>query len=106
MGDELFDQEEEGFKILLSKKFELFRKLINHMVEHDLERARITTEQACRVAMYAHETYFRHLRLYDFVFKNAKMSEMKRVNVTVEQPLCGIDLSHAMMHSEEANLSS
>ena len=84
MGDELFDQEEEGFKILLSKKFELFRKLINQMVEHDLERARITTEQACRVAMYAHETYFRHLRLYDFAFKNAKMSEMKRVNITVE----------------------
>ena len=92
--------------MLLSKKFELFRKLINRMVEHDLERARITTEQACRVAMYAHETYFRHLRLYDFVFKNAKMSEMKRVNITVEEPRCYQDLSHAMMHSDEANLSS
>ena len=96
----------KSFKILLSKKFELFRKLINHMVEHDLERARITTEQACRVAMYAHETYFRHLRLYDFVFTNAKMSEMKRINISVEDPRCGQDLSQAMMHAEETNLES
>lgn len=102
MGDELFDQEEEAFKILLTNKFDLFRKLIARMVEHELERARITREQARRLAIYVHETYFRHLRLYDFVFKNAKLSEMKRVNISVAVPQCGLGLSHAMEHLEQA----
>ena len=106
MGDELFDQEEEGLKMLLSKKFDLFRKLINRMVEHELEIARISMEQARRLAIYLHETYFRHLRLYDFVFKNAKMSEVKRITLTVAEPLCGPGLEQAMsMAFEDAELS-
>ena len=56
------------------------------MIEHDLERARISMEQARRLAIYLHETYFKHLRLYDFVFKNAKLSEVKRVTISVCEP--------------------
>ena len=72
--------------MLLSKKFDLFRKLLTRMIEHDLERARISMEQARRLAIYLHETYFKHLRLYDFVFKNAKLSEVKRVTISVCEP--------------------
>ena len=44
-----------------------------------------------------HETYFRHLRLYDFVLKNTKLSEVKRVNIPVAEPKSGESLSKAMV---------
>ena len=97
----MFDQEEEAFKMLLSKKFETFRRLLTGMIEHDLEDARITMEQARRVAIYAHETYFRHLRLYDFVLKNTKLSEVKRVFIPVAEPKCGDDLNKAMVLADD-----
>ena len=97
----MFDQEEEAFKMLLSKKFEMFRRLLTGMIEHDHESARITMEQARRVAMYAHETYFRHLRLYDFVLKNTKLSEVKRVYIPVAEPKSGDDLNKAMVLADD-----
>jgi len=51
--------------------------------------------------MYAHETFFRHLRLYDFVLKNTKLSEVKRVQMPIEQPNCGKDLTTALALSDE-----
>ena len=98
----MVDQEEEAFKVLLNKKFELFRKLIACTVDHELESARVTIEQARRIAIYAHETYFRHLRLYDFVLKNAKLSEVKRVTIPIAEPKCGKDLSQAMVLADDS----
>ena len=98
----MFDQEEEAFKMLLSKKFEMFRRLLTGMIEHDVEDARITIEQARRVAIYAHETYFRHLRLYDFVLKNTKLSEVKRVYIPMAEPKCGDDLNKAMVLADDS----
>lgn len=40
----MFDQEEEAFKVLLSKKFTLFKKLIHETIEHEHVPARITVE--------------------------------------------------------------
>ena len=87
--------------MLLSKKFDMFRRILTGMIEHDLEGARITMEQARRVAIYAHETYFRHLRLYDFVLKNTKLSEVKRVYIPVAEPKCGDDLNKAMVLADD-----
>ena len=86
---------------MLSKKFELFRRLISGTLDHDHEPARITLEQARRVAIYAHETYFRHLRLYDFVLKNTKLSEVKRVHIPIVAPNCGDELCKAMALADE-----
>lgn len=86
----------------MSKKFELFRKLISATVEHELESARVTIEHARRIAIYVHETYFRHLRLYDFVLKNAKLSEVKRVTIPIAEPKCGKDLSQAMILADDS----
>ena len=97
----MIDQEEEAFKQLLNQKFELFRRLLQGVLEHELETARVTVEQARRVAMYAHETYFRHLRLFDFVLKNTKLSEVKRVFIPVEMPNAGKDLSTALTLADE-----
>ena len=98
----MIDQEEEAFKALLAKKFALFRNLISSTLEHDHEPARITLEQARRVALYAHETYFRHLRLYDFVLKNTKLSEVKRVHIPIIEPNCGDDLCKAMVLADDS----
>ena len=87
---------------MLNKKFDLFKKLINEAVEHEHEPARISLEQARRIAIYTHETYFRHLRLYDFVLKNTKLSEVKRVFIPVAEPKCGEDLTKAMVLADDS----
>ena len=98
----MVDKEEEAFKQLLNIKFELFRKLIHQTIEHEHEPARISMEQARRIALYVHETYFRHLRLYDFVLKNTKLSEVKRVHIAVPEPKSGEDLSKAMVLADDS----
>ena len=51
-----------------------------------------------------HETFFRHLRLYDFVLKNTKLSEVKRVSIPVAEPKTGDQLDKAMvLAGEKAN---
>ena len=102
----MVDQEEEAFKQLLSSKFSLFRKLLAGTLDHELESARINVEHARRIANYIHETYFRHLRLYDFVLKNTKLCEVKRVTVHIAQPKCGETLSKAMALVDDSGVSS
>ena len=53
-------------------------------------------EHARRVAKYAQETFFKHLRLYDFVLKNTKLSEVKRIIIPIAEPKCGEELSKAI----------
>ena len=48
-----------------------------------------------------HETYFRHLRLYDFVLKNTKLSEVKRVYIPIAEPKSGDELSKAMVLADD-----
>ena len=98
----MIDQEEEAYKTLLNKKFDLFRRLIHGTTEHEFEAARINIEQARRIAMYMHQTYFRHLRLYDFVLKNTKLSEVKRVHIPVAEPKAGDELAKAMVLADDS----
>ena len=53
--------------------------------------------------MYMHETYFRHLRLYDFVLKNTKLSEVKRVYIPIAEPKFGDDLTKAMVLADDSS---
>ena len=39
-----------------------------------------STEESKRILAYANESYFKHLRLYEFVFNNKTASELKRIN--------------------------
>lgn len=98
----MIDQEEEAHKSLLNKKFDLFKRLLHGTIDHELPAARINVEQARRIAMYMHETYFRHLRLYDFVLKNTKLSEVKRVYIPISEPKCGDDLTKAMILADDS----
>jgi hypothetical protein len=68
-------------KDLVTGKFKLFRALLLGAIEHQDTEARISVEQARRLTIYAHETYFRHIRLYDYVLKNTKYCEVKHVTI-------------------------
>ena len=93
---DIVNPDEEEFKKLLKQKYELFRKLLASVIEHSEYNARITVEHARRVAKYAQETFFKHLRLYDFVLKNTKLSEVKRIIIPIAEPKCGEELSKAI----------
>ena len=93
----MLTQEDEAHKQLLKSKFGLFKVGIAQVLDHADPDARITIEQARRVTKYAHSTFFRHLRLYDFVLKNTKLSEVKRVYLPIAEPQLGAELSKAMV---------
>ena len=38
-----------------------------------------TLEEGKRIVTYASQTYFKHLRLYEFVFNNKAPSKLKRI---------------------------
>jgi len=82
---------------LLTSKFALYKNLIIGAIDHSDADTRITVEQARRITAYAHETFFRHIRLYDYVLKNTKLSEVKKVTLPRADPKCGDPLSKAMM---------
>ena len=46
---------------------------------------KINLTDANKVVSYAQETYFKHLRLYEYVFNNKTASEIKRINFKQEE---------------------
>ena len=49
---------------------------------HESEKEmRFTVEVIKRIADYAKESYFKHLRLFDYVLNNKQLCEIKRINV-------------------------
>lgn len=95
--DDVLDSEEEKMKQLLASKFNLFRNLIFAVIEHPDVECKISVEQARRITAYAHQTFFRHLRLYDYVLKNTKFCEMKKVTLQKPEPKSGDPLGKAML---------
>lgn len=56
-----------------------------------------------RIADYMKDSYFKHLRLYDFVLNNKQLCEVKRLVVNVNEPIIAASLSDALLlGSEEA----
>lgn len=97
IGDDILDAEEERMRQLLAGKFALYKNLILGAIEHPDADTRITVEHARRITAYAHETFFRHLRLYDYVLKNTKLCEVKKVTLPKAEPKCGDPLGKAML---------
>ena len=50
---------------------------------------------------YSQRTFFKHIRLYDFVIKNAALNEEKLVRVPFAVPQLGQPLSLAQCHYEQ-----
>ena len=56
----MLTQEEEAHKNLLKHKFDLYRDGVARIIDHPDFDSRITIEQARRVTVYMHETFFKH----------------------------------------------
>ena len=61
---------------------------------------RLSKEEAKRIIKYAQETYFRHMRLYEFVFNNNSENEMRRINFKQEAARTARPLGKALQISE------
>ena len=52
---------------------------------------------------YAKDSYFKHLRLYDYVLNNKELSEVKRIILQSNEPIIAQNLNNALSlgHEEE-----
>jgi len=46
---------------------------------------KINTQEAKKIVDYGQNSYFKHLRLYEYVFNNKTASEIKRINFQQEE---------------------
>ncbi len=74
------------------------------MVSHSDQRCKLEFEHAQRLVQYAGQTFFKHLRLYDFVLKNTKLSLKKYIQIQVAEPQCGVSLNSAMIVEDKVRM--
>ena len=74
---------------MLRNKIDLMQQLIDCVLTSEDRSARLNLAECKRVIDYSQRTYFKHLRLYDYVFKNAKTSEKKYIRVAKMVPQTG-----------------
>lgn len=63
------------------------------------------TEELRRIADYARISYFKHLRLYDYVLNNKQLCEVKRITIQVNEPVSKAgNLNEALLLGSEEML--
>jgi hypothetical protein len=60
---------------------------------------KLNKEESKKIAAYGQESYFKHLRLYEFVFNNKTASEMKRINFKQDVAKTAAPLTQALQIS-------
>ena len=83
--------------MLLKKKIDLFKSQLDQILTHFDEASRLTPEQVRRLIKYSEQTFFKHVRLYDYVLKNTKLCEKKYINLPIAEPSSGENLNAAMV---------
>jgi hypothetical protein len=71
--------------------------VVKKLLEHPEPRSRLTGEQTKRLIAYAQGSFFKHLRLYDYVLKNTKSAQKKYITITQQKPNCGPKLDKGMI---------
>lgn len=84
---------------MLSHKFQILKKLILETI--DGTSLQFSQEEARRIADYAKGSYFKHLRLYDYVLNNKQMSEVKRIQLKRNEPKVALSLDVALLLGAE-----
>ena len=64
---------------------QLLKLLVTERLLDKNDVLNINKREAVRIIKYAQETYFRHLKLYEFVFNNKTASEIKRINFNQDE---------------------
>lgn len=100
------DDPEQQFAALLMHKFQLFRNLILETINAEHEKALVfTQEEGKRIADYAKISFFKHLRLYDFVLNNKQLNEVKRLTINYNEPIIATSLNDALLLGAEEALT-
>lgn len=95
---------EAEFGEMLARKFKLFKNLLFEAMSDREPALQLTQEEVKRVADYMKESYFKHLRLYDFVLNNKQLCEVKRLTLNVNEPIVPPALSDALLLGAEEAL--
>lgn len=53
---------------------------------------------------YGKDSYFKHLRLYDYVLNNKQLSEVKRLTLQANPPIIAGNLNDALLLGSEEQL--
>ena len=75
--------------MLLRNKVNLMKSQLDRILTHFDKTSRLTPEQVRRLIKYSEGTFFKHVRLYDYVLKNTKLSEKKYINLPMAVPSSG-----------------
>eukprot|EP00347_Sterkiella_histriomuscorum_P011400 403372601 len=95
---------EQIFANLLSHKFSLFKSLCMQMINEPEKLLKFTVEEVKRIADYAKDSYFKHLRLYDYVLNNKQLCEVKRLTHQLNTPIIATNLNDALLLGSEEML--
>ncbi|TNV84677.1 hypothetical protein FGO68_gene7054 [Halteria grandinella] len=92
------------FAKLLTHKFTLFKNLLFEQLNEEEPALKFTSEELRRIADYMKESYFKHLRLYDYVLNNKQLCEVKRLTINVNEPIVAASLGDALLLGQEEAL--
>ena len=90
---------EAGFETTLRHKFAIFRSMIMQRLHEKNPALKFNKEECKRIAAYGQESYFKHLRLYEFVFNNKTATELKKVNFKQDVARTAAPLTQALQIS-------
>jgi hypothetical protein len=85
---------------MLKRKFNLLKELIIKASQR-IDTGALSVIHCQKLAKYAHETYFRHLKLYNFVFQNNSKGQVNRIVIPQAMPSCGSPISEAMVLADK-----
>ena len=88
------------YKNAFKRKFTMLKAFLMKFVVEKVPVLKLTKETAKRVLLYCQDSYFKHMRLYEFIFNNTSPNEMKRINFVMETVKTAKPLSKALMISE------
>jgi hypothetical protein len=84
----------------------VFKQILFETIGEVEPLLRFTGEEVRRIADYARSSYFKHLRLYDFVFNNkTQLNEVKRLTLNTTAPIIAPTLSDALLIAQEEALT-
>jgi hypothetical protein len=93
------ERADDDFEQTIHHKLAIFKSMIIQRLNEKNPILRLNKEEAARILTYTQESYFKHLRLYEFVFNNKTASELKKINFKQESAMNAPALSQALQIS-------
>jgi len=95
--------EEDEFKIALEQRYDQLRDaLMTYTIDNPPFGTKVfSTDEVKKILEYCLEVYFPHFRLYSYVLSNKQLSELKTIEVYIDEPLPIPPLSQGLIANLE-----